>query len=70
MPAHSKAANDLLKSFDLGIEGAFIPFNKKLVATLDENVTQDQLDRQPAEIKSAFEQAGCVNVIVITDNAN
>ena len=63
-PAYGKWGNDLLKALDLGVEGAFVNFSKKLTATLDDDVTQAPLDRQPDAIRHAVEWAGCINVVV------
>ena len=64
-PAHSKEANMLLKAFDLGIEGAFVPFVYKVCATLSDDVTPEQYERQPDGFKAAYEQAGCIDVYVV-----
>lgn len=55
-PAYSKEANSFLKDCDLGIEGLFVHESLVMTATLNPDVTQDQLDRQPAAIKQALEE--------------
>lgn len=63
-PAISKQSNDLLKYFDLGIEGAFIYFSHKIVCELEEGISEEKLLRQPEGIKLAYEDIGYINVSI------
>ena len=63
-PAFGKDANNLVKSLDLGINGAFIKSANVMKATLRDGATEDQLERQPGAIKKAFECMGWTSVTV------
>lgn len=63
-PAHSKEANALLKSFDLGIDGAFIEQSMIVTVHMEAGVTSEQLARQPDAIKQSFEESGWRDVEV------
>lgn len=56
--------NHLLRAFDLGIIGAYVPFYHTLTCTLKDNVTADQLARQSEGIKQAYEACDCIGVEV------
>jgi hypothetical protein len=63
-PAFGKQVNDFVAALDLGISGGYVRFSHKTVITLGDGVTQDQLDRQPDAVRTAYEQSGCINVRV------
>lgn len=63
-PAYGKQVNDFVKVLDLGMEGAFIPFAQKVTAQINDDVSAEQWARQPAGIKLAYEEAGCIEVVV------
>ena len=63
-PAYSKQANELIKAFDLGVDGAFVKFAEKMIATLEDDVSPEQLAKQPSAIQKAYEEFGCINVSV------
>jgi len=64
-PAYGKQANDLIKRLDLGTEGAFVSIFEKATVALNDDVTEGQLARQSDAIKSAYEQMGYKDVIVV-----
>lgn len=64
-PAHSKAANDLLIAFDLGISGAFIPFADNSTVTFRDDATPEQIANAPEAIRKAYERCGCTDVKVV-----
>lgn len=64
-PAYGKDVNDFIAKLDLGTTGAFIDFQEVVTITISNNTTEEQLSRQPAAIKLAYEEvAGCINVNV------
>lgn len=65
-PAAGKQMNDFIKTFDLGMIGAFIPFVDKVTVLVKDNVTDKKWRRQPDGIKLAYEEArGCIEVKVV-----
>ena len=61
-PATSDQVNRLLISLDLGLLGAFIPFQHSVTAVFSEDMTLEQLKRQIIAVKQTYESLGCVNV--------
>ena len=70
-PRISKAHNALLRSFDLGVTGAYVEFSEFYVMTLDANNTEIHRFKQPQAIYAAFEKLGCINVTAweVVDNS-
>lgn len=64
-PAYGKQVNDLVKMFDLGIEGVFTPFSHDATILIKDDVTDEQWAEQPSGIKRAYEEVGCAEVGVM-----
>jgi hypothetical protein len=63
-PAQGKEVNALVRAFDLGVQGMFVPEEHVITATLSGDVTEAQLARQPEAIRRAYVEAGWVDVRV------
>jgi hypothetical protein len=64
-PAYGKKANELMKAFDLGVEGVFIPFSEIVTIGISDDVTEEQLEKQPDAIMHAYEKTyGCIDLSI------
>lgn len=63
-PKYNHKINAFIQACDLGISGVYEPFSYYAIAEIGDNCTQAQLNGQPEAIKTAYEQAGAIDVIV------
>lgn len=64
-PAHGEKMNNFVKALNLGMEGVFIPFAEEVIVAINDEIFDPQWERQIDGIKRAYEEAGCVRVVVI-----